>query len=399
MDAARRLGVELTVGSERPNVLATKIPESFITIDLADLEETIQIVAEFNTRFPVRAVVGVDDQTTVVAAAIASSLSLPHNSLASVSAARNKHVMRELLSKSGVPQPVFSLHSVDQDPSDIASRVRYPCVVKPLTLAGSRGVIRANTEQEFVTAYRRLQAILALPDVASQCKDGSTRHVLIESFIPGKEVALEGLLSNGKLKVLAIFDKPDPLDGPFFEETIYVTPSHHPPTSQQEIAACAEKAGLALGLERGPVHAELRINDNGVCLIEIAARSIGGFCSRSLRFTASATDSKTFSLEELLLRDALDNDTRSFERETQSAGVMMIPIPRWGVLREVKRVHIAKSMNDIEDVVISAHLDEVVVPLPEGGKYLGFIFSRADSPDRAEAALREAHAQLEFVID
>jgi biotin carboxylase len=266
----------------------------------------------------------------------------------------------------------------------------YPCVVKPLMLSASRGVIRADDEGQFVGAVRRLEAILRTPDAAAL--GDIARQVLVEAFIPGREVALEGLLVRGELHVLALFDKPDPLDGPFFEETIYVTPSRLPAPVQAEIASCTARAARALGLQDGPVHAELRVNRRGPSVIEVAARSIGGLCSRTLRFGTG------LSLEELILRHALGMGIPSLERERQAAGVMMIPIPRAGVLKEVRGQAEARSVPGIEEIAITAHAGEDLVPLPEGARYLGFIFARAESPERVEAALREAHRRLEFIV-
>ena len=214
----------------------------------------------------------------------------------------------------------------------------------------------------------------------------------MERFIPGVEVALEGLLNHGELNTLALFDKPDPLDGPFFEETIYVTPSRLPAETQRAIQVCAARAATALGLRDGPVHAELRLDAEGPLMLEIAARSIGGLCSRTLRFGTGLT------LEEIILRHALGLPIESLEREGRAAGVMMIPIPRAGTLEGVEGLDEARAVPLIEDLTISAHTGEELVPLPEGHRYLGFIFSRADTPAQAEAALRQAHACLSFVI-
>jgi biotin carboxylase len=265
-------------------------------------------------------------------------------------------------------------------------------VVKPVFLSTSRGVMRANDEAEFFTAVRRLDAILKRPEVARRGGAGA-REVLVEEFIPGFEIAVEGLLTDGKLRVLAVFDKPDPLDGPFFEETIYVTPSRLPERVQTQVEETTGAAARAMGLSRGPVHAELRINDQGPWVIEIAARAIGGLCSRALRF------GEGLSLEEVILRHALGQEVESLEREGRAAGVMMIPIPRAGVLRDVRGLDRAKSIADVEDIIITAHITQQLMPPPEGASYLGFIFSRAGTPDRAEAALREAHGLIEFVIE
>jgi biotin carboxylase len=390
LNAARRLGVEMTVGSDRAHVLAERHPSGTLALNFRQPAEAAKAVVQFARMHPIDAVVGVDDDTTVLAAVISAALSLPHNSVESVSAARNKHLMRELLSREGLPVPRYALFSLDDDPVAVAQRVTYPCVVKPLILAASRGVIRADDTTQFVGAFRRLEAILRTPDVAA--RGAAARQVLVEAFVPGREVALEGLLSKGELQMLALFDKPDPLDGPFFEETIYVTPSRLSVDVQREIASCTARAAQALGLQEGPLHAELRFNAHEPWVIEVAARSIGGLCSRTLRFGVG------MSLEELILRHAFGIEIESLAREQQPAGVMMIPIRRAGVLREVRGQAEAKSVPGIEEIAITAHLDQDLVPLPEGGSYLGFIFARAETPERVEAVLRKAHRRLEFRI-
>jgi biotin carboxylase len=289
-----------------------------------------------------------------------------------------------------VPSPPYRLVTLRDDPGEAARQVEYPCVLKPTILAMSRGVIRADTEAEFVAAFRRIEAILRTPEVAAHGE--AAEQILVEGFVPGREVALEGLLLDGELRVLALFDKPDPLDGPFFEETIYVTPSRLPAEIQTAIASVAEWAAVALGLREGPVHAELRVNDHGPWLIELAARSIGGLCSRALRFGTG------MSLEEIILRHALGIELDTLERERQPAGVMMIPIPGRGVLEAVRGQEAAASVPGIEAVTLTAHLGQELVPLPEGSRYLGFIFARTETPEDVEAALREAHRSLEFEI-
>jgi len=289
-----------------------------------------------------------------------------------------------------VRQPAFAVFSIADDPAGVAARARYPCVLKPLVLSASRGVIRADTPAQFLAAWSRIAAILAEPEVPA-LGDGASR-ILVEDFVPGVEVSLEGMLTEGELATLAIFDKPDPLDGPFFEETIYVTPSRLSEATQKAVAEGAGRAARALGLSDGPIHAELRINDAGPWLIELAARSIGGLCSRTLRFGTG------MSLEEIILRHALGLPIASLMRARMAAGVMMIPIPRGGVLEEVEGLDEARAVPLIEDVTIAMHKGQMVVPLPEGSRYLGFIFSRAETPERAEGALREAHRHLRFVI-
>jgi len=297
-----------------------------------------------------------------------------------------------VLDRNGVRVPRFWRFSLDDDPREVAAQITYPCVVKPLFLSTSRGVMRADNEEEFAGVVRRLDGIVSDPKLAR--RGGSlAREALIEEFVPGFEVAVEGLVTDGEFRMLAIFDKPDPLDGPFFEETIYVTPSRLSTEVQQQIIESTAAAIRAMGLTKGPVHAELRVNERGAWVIEVAARAIGGLCSRALRFD------NDMSLEELIIRHALGENTGSISRESAAAGVMMIPIPRAGILREVLGVDQARAVANIEDIIITAHITQHIQPPPEGASYLGFIFSRAATPDRVESALREAHARLEFLIE
>jgi biotin carboxylase len=391
LEAAERLGAEVVVASEQPSTLEGLNPGGLLTVDFRDPEECARRVRAFAAKHPLDAVVGVDEETAVAAAAIAGALGLPHNPVDAVRAARNKAVMRRRLAETGVPVPRHRLHSLDEDPSAAARETVYPCVLKPTFLAASRGVIRADDAAEFQAAWRRIAAILSQPDVARR-GEAAAREILVEQFLPGDEVALEGLLDGGRLRVLALFDKPDPLEGPYFEETIYVTPSRLPAQTQEAIASVAARAGAALGLVDGPIHAELRVRDGEAWVLEIAARSIGGLCSRTLRFGTG------LSLEELILRHALGERVDALARETRAAGVMMIPIPRAGVLHRVDGLDDAAAMPGVEGVTISAHPGQTLVPLPEGSRYLGFLFARGETPAEVEAALRRAHAALEFRI-
>ena len=373
VEAARALDVDLVIASDRPNVMAGEFPDHLLTLPFDDPEAAAREVRAYAARRPLDAVVPVDDATTVVASAVGEALGLRVNPLAAARATRDKRVMRELLARAGVSSPAFTTVRIDEDPAAAARRVPYPCVLKPRVLSASRGVIRADDPAAFVAA------------------------LVVEEFVPGAEVALEGLLEAGRLRPLALFDKPDPLDGPYFEETIYVTPSRWPAAVQAAVTEAAARAAHALGLTDGAVHAELRLRPGPAgarepVMLEIAARSIGGLCGRTLRFGTG------LSLEELILRRALGRPVESLERERAAAGVMMIPIPRGGVLEEVRGLDEARAVPDIEDVTISLHKGQDVVPLPEGSRYLGFIFSRAADPARAEAALREAHRHLHFVI-
>jgi biotin carboxylase len=388
VEAARRIGVELTVASEQASTLEWSNPAGLLTLDFKNPAGAADAVAAFARQYPIAGVAGVDDDSAVVAAAIAERLKLKGNPLPAARAARDKYLQRELLAKAGVPIPRFALRRLDDDPETIAHAISYPVVLKPLNLSASRGVMRADDPAEFVKAHGRLKAIVCEP----------AGSFLVEEFIPGYEVALEGIVVNRRLHVLAIFDKPDPLEGPFFEETIYLTPSSIPAGLQAAITDCAARAVRALSIVDGPMHAELRYNERGPWLIELAARPIGGRCSAVLRFGEG--DGVTgVTLEEIILRHALGMPIPSLQRERQAAGVMMIPIPGAGMLREVRGVENAKRVPLIEDVQITAHPGERLVPFPEGSRYPGFIFARGETPAMVERALREAHQRLTFVLE
>ena len=402
--AAQRLQVEVVVASDRCHQLAELWPSAGEAGSKLVLTQTLplpfrepaaaaaELFRQVSERRP-RAIVGVDDETAVIAALASEALGLPHNPIAAVAAARNKARSRTLLREAGVPVPWFEVLPAGSRGAALeaaAARFLYPCVVKPLVLSASRGVIRADDPASLCAAFQRVAALLRLPEVAEK-REPDLDKILIEGYLPGPEVALEGLLTAGKLRVLAIFDKPDPLEGPFFEETLYVTPSRLPEADQAAIAAMSARAATALGLREGPIHAELRLTAEGPRVLEVAARSIGGLCGRTLRFGAG------LSLEEVILGHALGRAPES-SRETKAAGVLMLPIPRRGVLKGVSGVEAAKAVPGIEDVVVTARLDEELVPLPEGASYLGFAFARAGTPAEVEAALRQAHARLRFEI-
>ncbi len=387
--AAERLGIEIATAVHMPKTLADQYGVT-LGLDYDDVETAVTTITDFAQSHPLNAILAVDDSGTLLAAQAARSLNLPHNDPAAALAARNKFVMRTMLQNGGCRVPPFQRFTLADDPAQIAGRVAaqvgFPCVVKPLELSGSRGVIRANDASELAAAVSRLRQILL--KLSSQ----PDQPFLVEGYIPGVEVALEGMLDNGRLHLLALFDKPDPLEGPFFEETIYVTPSRLPDAVQQDILATTAQAAQALGLRTGPVHAELRVNEQGAWLVEMAGRSIGGLCSQTLRFGVDA------SLEELILRQAAGLGLGDTQRQSSASGVMMIPIPEAGLLRGVSGVDEAEAVTLIESVEITAPLNNTVTPLPEGESYLGFIFARGETAVGVEAALREAHEQLHFEI-
>ena len=391
MAAAARRDAEVTVGSNQRPVLEQFAGGRTVKLDFADLERGAGQIAAFARDYPLTAILGLDDQTTLLAAIASERLGLPHNTPESVAATRDKYRFRSALANAGPPAPAFQQLALADDPAQAAKIAPYPCVLKPVALAASRGVIRANDETAFVAAFERIARILREPDVTGF--GAANQRILVESFIPGAEVALEGLLIGGRLHVLALFDKPDPLDGPFFEETIFVTPSRLPAPAQKRIGATVEQAIAALGLRDGPIHAELRVNRDGVWPIEIAARSIGGLCSRVLRFGAGVR------LEELILGHALGLPLENLERESRPAGVMMIPTPLAGTLRAVRGLDEARAVDGVDEATINIPIGQVVAPPPEGTRYLGFIFAHGETPAAAEASLREAHRQLAFDIE
>lgn len=387
LEAARQLGLEVVQGVDMPEALAD-LWHMPLGLDFTDVERSTRDIVDYAHQTPLHAILSVDDSASLLAAQASAALGLPHNAPDAALAARDKYVMRRMLAAGGVPVPRFQHFPGSADPAQVAAQVDYPCVVKPLRLSGSRGVIRANTPEELVAAFTRTRNMLladgyALEDVS----------LLVENFIPGFEVALEGLLTQGTLQVLALFDKPDPLDGPFFEETIYVTPSRLPEATQTAIADCTARAAAALGLREGPVHAELRVNEAGPWMVELAGRSIGGLCSTILQFGTR------MCLEEIILRHAVGLEIPSLEREQQAVGVMMIPIPGAGLLRGVHGVEQARAVPGIEGIEITAKLYNQIIPLPEGESYLGFIFARGKTPAQVEDALRQGHQCLRFDIE
>ena len=393
LEAALKLDVEVVVASEEAATTADLSPRHTLVLDFSAPSVATETILEFNHTHPLTAIVGVDDDTTLLATTASEVLGLPHNPVASAKATRDKYLLRRTLEQNGVSVPAYQRFSIHDDPTE--TQIGFPCIIKPLSLSASRGVIRANTPAEFIDAFRRTTKLLhALrsTDAINSSQEHPSQYLLVEDYIPGIEVALEGILLDGELKTLTIFDKPDPLEGPFFEETLYVTPSRLSMDIQAALHRATAEAADALGLRHGPVHAELRYNDTGAHLIEIAARTIGGLCARTLRFGTG------ISLEELVIRHAIGEPVETFQREQQAAGVMMIPVPKAGILGEVRGKTAAYRVDGIVEVNITIPIGGEVVPLPEGARYLGFIFARDETPEAVETALREAHRQLEFVI-
>jgi ATP-grasp domain/L-amino acid ligase C-terminal domain 2 len=382
-DAAERLGYELALATDRCHVLDDPWGDGAIALRFEDPDGAAAGLAK---QTAVDGIAALGDRPAYIAALAAERMGIRYNSPDSVAASRNKFLARERFRAAGLPVPEFRRMGLNESPERAAARARYPCVLKPLGLSASRGVIRVNDAGEFVAAFRRIEKILADPDIARLHED-QDRFLQVEEFIAGREFALEGILEHGRLRVLAIFDKPDPLDGPFFEETIYTTPSREDRETQNSIIEAAQSAVRALGLTHGPVHAEMRVSARGVWMLEVAARPIGGLCARVLP-----------GLEDLILRHAAGDDPGELAMPAPAAGVMMIPIPREGIYVDVDGMDAARARSGIEDVIITAKQGQRLMPLPEGASYLGFIFARGKTAAEVEQALRNAHGRLQFHI-
>jgi hypothetical protein len=386
-DEAARLGVDLLFATDRCHMLEDPWFDRAIPIRFYDEPGSVDAILAAAETLPIDGVLAVGDRPTVIAARVAQALGLPGHPPEAAAIARHKQLTRERLREARLPVPWFVPASVDADPRELLSAISFPCVVKPVGLSGSRGVMRADDAPSFVVAFERLRTLMRSPELLAE-RNEAYASALIEGFIPGRELALEGLMHHGVLHEIALFDKPDPLDGPFFEETIYATPSSEPAPVKRMIVEAVTAAAAAIGLHHGPIHAECRVNDAGVFVLEVAARPIGGLCARVVA-----------GLEELLLLHAVGRPPEVWSRDSRASAVMMIPIPERGVYRGVVGVDEAREVEDVIDVQITAKPDQLLVPLPEGASYLGFIFARSAEAAAAVGALRTAHARLRFAID
>jgi hypothetical protein len=407
-EAAAKLGVHLRFVTDRCHQLEDPWGDRAIPVHFESPEgaaysvlETVRASGE-----SVDGIVALGDRPAVAAAYVARGLGVPYNHPASVEACRSKLRTREVFRDAGLPSPWFRAVSLQPLPEPALTGISYPCVLKPLSLSASQGVMRANNREEFLFAATRIRRLLESPEILAR-REANLDQMIVEGYLPGREVAVEGLLTDGALRVLAIFDKPDPLEGPFFEETIYVTPSQLPEPQQRAIELAAANAVRAIGLTHGPIHAEFRINDQGVWPLEVAPRPIGGLCARALRFYAEAAnarakadadDSALIGLEELLLRHALNLPGSDWPRETPASVVMMIPVPRSGMLEKIEGEQEARAVASITHLEITARLHDYIAAWPEGSSYLGFLFARAATPEEAEKSLRLAHAKLKFTF-
>lgn len=390
MRAATKLSANVVVGTDADDFL--KSSENYLLqIDLTDIAASVAVITNAARSHTFHAILGVDDLTTSIAAAASQELGLSHPPADVVEACNNKHVFRRKIEAGHMWSKFF--HQIDRK-EDLASQGRdlpYPVVLKPLSLSGSRGVIRVDNDNEYGAAVDRIGKILDRSDIP--IADDLRRFILAEEYIPGEEIAVEAVMAEGILSILAIFDKPDPLEGPYFEETIYVTPSRQPETTLKTVHETLASLVRVLGIEQGPIHAEFRINDTGVHVIEISLRSIGGLCGQLLETGLG------ISIEELIVRLALGEIQPDLPAANGAQAVMMIPIPAAGRLCGVTGVAAARETDFITDVIISIPVGQELVPLPEGNQYLGFIFAQAIDSKTAEAAVRRAHQELQFDIE
>lgn len=395
-EAAKKLDVELVYVTDRCHQLEDPWGDGAIAVHFENPEAAAYEVMEKLRSKNFDGILALGDRPAVAAAFAARGMGIPYNHPAAVEACRSKLRMREVFRDAGLPGPWFRKIALHPVPEPALLGISYPCVLKPLSLSASQGVIRANNREEFIAAVTRIKRLLDSAEIRAT-REPNLDQIIVEDYIPGKEVAVEGILIEGELHVLAIFDKPDLLEGPFFEETIYITPSRFNASQQASISDTALRAIRALGLTRGPVHAEFRINDQGVWPLEVAPRPIGGLCARSLRFISNGS-AATISLEELLLRHALGIADGNPRREDTASGVLMIPVPKSGILDSVEGEEGARATLGVTELLITARLKDYIAAWPEGSSYLGFLFANGKSAEFVEQAIRDAYAKLKFTI-
>lgn len=393
LQAAAKLDLAVLIVSEGEHSIVSEYAEG-LHVQFSDPDKTLALILNEVSNSNVVAVIGTDDSVVEIAATVAQKLGLAHNDVKAARLARRKDLARDALKKHATPIPLYYLVEIvsllqqassNQSPFSDSD---FPLVVKPLAMSASRGVIRVNNVSELVRATQRVQKILA---IQTDMDSFEKQWILIEEYIHGEEIAIEGIVENGQFKLLTIFDKPEPLHGPFFEETFYITPTRLADKKIEQVVTVVQSACEAYGVNTGPVHAECRLRDNDVFLIEMAARSIGGLCSDILEYGLGC------SLEEVILRQALGLSINSLSVEA-SAGVLMIPVPKQGILKRVEGLLEANKIEFIEDINIQLRDGYELIPLPEGNSYLGFVFAKAPSYEQVEQALRKAYQCLNVVV-
>ncbi len=384
IEAATQLGLQLLIVSDSEHSLVSSIA-SGITVDFTNPDQAFDLVIHTVADKTILAVIATDDLVVTLSSRIARQLGLPHNDPEASRLTVRKDLARMRLQQHGCNVPEFSVCAFVDAP-DHAAEIDYPVVLKPLMLSGSRGVIRADNPAQFISAADRLDKIMAKETAAEYERS----HFLVEQFLDGEEIAFDGFVQDGQLLPLAMFDKPEPMNGPFFEESYYITPSRYDDATQQAIRQEIEKCCAAYGLRHGPIHAEARLTDRGVVLLEMASRTIGGQCARLIEYVLGS------KLEQVIIQLMCEQSLET-EPGANHAGVLMIPIEQSGVLKRVEGMLRAQQVPHITDIEIHIQPGYELVPLPEGSSYLGFIFASAETFDQTLQALREAHQQLDFI--
>jgi hypothetical protein len=383
--AGKRLGIEVILASEGhfPIVSSQSVG---LRVDFSRLSRSLRIIEATYRKTPFDGVIGTDDASLELAAIVAAAFGLPANSPLSAKVSRRKDNSRVAQREAGLVTPWFTVVTSNQQGGYVVpAEVNYPCVAKPVTLSASRGVIRVDNEQQLVAALSRIFGII------ESSGPEHPRVVLIESYIPGSEYVVEGLLSGGNWQTIIIFGKPNPLEGPFFEETIYIAPPDLEIGVKRNMIEVVRRACAVYGLEHGPIHAECRVNEAGVWLIELTPRTIGGKCSRLFELGTSV------ALEDIVILNSLGRQV-SISPPTEFIGVMMIPVPGPGIVRRIEGINAASSVEHIEAIEIDVKPGQQLVPWPEGSSYPGFIFARGSRSQLVLNALNKAHKTLRFVL-
>ena len=387
LQAASRSGLDVIIVSESEHSIVSAYAQGIhVQFDLP--EEALQTILTAIEGSDVLAVIGTDDSVIELAAQTAQHLGLAHNALAAARLARRKDLAREVLQTHSVPMPKYQRVELATLINQTGSEFAFPVVIKPLSLSASRGVIRVNNNAELIAAAQRIDKLLSQQ---SELEPIERQQILVEEYIHGDEIAVEGIVDKGKFRLLTIFDKPDPLYGPFFEETYYITPTRLTTQQVDRVTCIVQQACEAYGIETGPIHAECRIRNQDIYLIEMAARTIGGLCSDILEYGLGC------SIEEIVLQQAMGRLSKKTFSST-AAGVMMIPIPERGILKRIEGLLEAQKIEFIEDINIQLRDGYELVPLPEGNSYLGFIFAKAPDVEQVETALRRAYGCLKIVV-
>ena len=392
MNAVKKLDLKVLVISDKSQVFSCKYPDNLIVVNFNHWKDKSVEISKWAKNNGLKAVIGVDEESILLAANLSNFLNVEHNSIESVLLTKNKYLMRNELKKARVCSPWFKRFSINESSNKIINEISFPCVIKPTFLSGSRGVMRVNTKKELSDGIKTLHELLSLDEIRKRAGKQSN-YILFEEYIPGKEVAIEGIVSEGKLKVLAVFDKPEPLEGPTFEETIIVTPTALSEKNQLSLFETAQNAVKALGIVKGPVHVEVRINSSGNYILECASRSIGGLCSKVLEFQGG------MSLEELILCSYLGRNVEKSKLTGSARGVMMMPTEKMGILKEMRGVDDALNVKGVTDLKIIIKPGEKLEPLPKGDRYIGFIFAEDKDQELVIKALKNAWSRIAVVLE